>query len=97
MVGNTLIWHARMPTFNPNILHQYKELNKKNSITRYRRCDKVVVGCVVNYYNRGKQQLTSTYKFPDVTKSGNQRFASRDAKCKLNSDGHSVRAIHAWI
>jgi len=57
----------------------------------------VVVGCMVNYYNRGKEQLTSTYKFPDVTKSGNQRFAFRDAKRKLNPDGHSVRAIDTWI
>ena len=52
---------------------------------------------MVNYYNRGKEQLTSTYKFPDVTKSGNQRFAFRDAKRKLNPDGHSVRAIDTWI
>ena len=57
----------------------------------------MVVECVVNYYNWGKEQLTSTYKFPDVTKSGNQRFASTDAKRKLNHDGHSVRVIDAWI
>jgi len=52
---------------------------------------------MVNYYNQGKEQLTSTYKFPDVTKSGNQRFASRDAKRKLNHGGQSVRAIDVWI